>query len=47
MLPASIASDFAAAEFFHQANIQVLFGEAGDFESGKVESLQEMLSSFL
>lgn len=47
VLPASTASDFAAAEFFAQANIQVLFGEAGVFESSKGESLEEMLSSIL
>lgn len=47
VLPTSTASDFAAAEFFAQANIQVLFGEAGDFESSQGESLEEMLSSIL
>lgn len=47
VLPTSTASDFAAAEFFAQANIQVLFGEAGDFESSKGESLEELLSRIL
>ena len=47
VLPASTASDFAGAEFFAQANIQVLFGEAGVFESSKGESLEKVLSSIL
>ncbi|SDQ91625.1 hypothetical protein SAMN05216487_4633 [Pseudomonas sp. UC 17F4] len=47
VLPASTASDFAAAEFFAQANIQVLFGEAGVFENSKGERLEEVLSSIL
>ncbi|WP_225903927.1 hypothetical protein [Pseudomonas shirazica] len=47
VLPTGTASDFAAAEFFAQANIQVVFGEAGVFESSKGESLEEMLSSIL
>ncbi|MDH4430202.1 MULTISPECIES: hypothetical protein [Pseudomonas] len=47
VLPASTASDFAAAEFFDDANIQVLFGEAGVFENSKGESLEKVLSSIL
>jgi len=47
VLPASTASDFAAAEFFAQSSIQVLFGEAGDFEGIEGESLEELLSSIL
>ncbi len=47
VLPTSTASDFEAAEFFAQANIQVLFGEAGEFESSEGESLEEVLSSIL
>lgn len=47
VLPTSTASDFEAAEFFAQANIQVLFGEAGEFESSESESLEEVLSSIL
>ncbi|WP_248487907.1 hypothetical protein [Pseudomonas sp. CYM-20-01] len=47
VLPASIASDFAAAEFFAQANIQVLFGEAGIFENSEGESLKEVLGTIL
>ncbi|MBJ2256385.1 MULTISPECIES: hypothetical protein [Pseudomonas] len=47
VLPASTASDFTTAEFFAEANIQVLFGEAGIFESSKGESLGEVLSTIL
>lgn len=47
VLPASTASDFAEAEFFAQANIQVLFGEAGIFENSKGESLEEVLGTIL
>jgi len=47
VLPASTTSDFAAADFFKQANIQVLFGEAGSFESSDGESLEEVLSGIL
>lgn len=47
VLPANAASDFAAAEFFTQANIQVLFGEGGVFESADGSRLEVMLSSIL
>lgn len=47
VLPASTASDFAAAEFFAQANIQVLFGEAGIFENSEGESLEVVLDTIL
>lgn len=47
VLPTSTASDFKAAEFFAQANIQVLFGEAGVFENSEGDSLEEVLSSIL
>lgn len=47
VLPASTASDFAAADFFKQANIQVLFGEGGLFENSDGESLEEVLSGIL
>jgi hypothetical protein len=47
VLPASTASDFAAADFFAKANIQVLFGEAGIFESADGESLEDLLSGIL
>lgn len=47
VLPASTASDFAAAEFFAQANIQVLFGEAGIFENSEGENLEEVLGTIL
>ncbi|MFP3422883.1 hypothetical protein R0K19_26295, partial [Bacillus sp. SIMBA_161] len=43
VLPTSTESEFEAAEFFAQANIQVLFGEAGEFESSEGESLEEVL----
>ncbi|MDU8459291.1 hypothetical protein [Pseudomonas syringae group sp. J254-4] len=47
VLPTRTASDFAAAEFFAQANIQVLFGEAGIFENIEGESLEEILGTIL
>lgn len=47
VLPASTASDFAEADFFKQANIQVLFGEGGLFQNSDGQSLEEVLGGIL
>lgn len=47
VLPASTASDFTAREFFARANIDVIFGEAGDFQGIDGARLEKLLSSTL
>ncbi|MGV8180326.1 hypothetical protein [Pseudomonas aeruginosa] len=47
VLPANTDSEFKAGEFFTQANIHVLFGEAGDFRGIDGASLEDVLSSTL
>ena len=47
VLPASTASDFSARELFARANIDVIFGEAGDFQGIDGARLEKLLSSTL
>ncbi|MCP2141277.1 hypothetical protein [Pseudomonas poae] len=47
VLPAHTASDFTAGEFFDKANVHVLFGEAGSFETTDGASLEKVLNSVL
>lgn len=44
VLPVDTVSEFRAGEFFAQANIGVLFGEAGDFKGIDGESLEDALN---
>ncbi|POD68321.1 hypothetical protein BKM17_27250 [Pseudomonas syringae group genomosp. 3] len=46
VLPESTKSDFTSGEFFAQANITVIFGEAGVFRGKDGQSLEKMLRAF-
>lgn len=46
VLPESAHSEFTAGEFFAQAKIQVIFGEAGVFRGSDGHTLEELLREF-